>query len=59
MEMRAGPGADGQGAAENSRTSPEPDRRTLTAELIESAGLFTMAGNMVYLPWCLEEEADE
>jgi len=40
-------------------TMMEPDRRTLTAELIESAGLFTMTGNMVYLPWCPEEEADE
>ena len=40
-------------------TMMEPDRRTLTAELIESAGLFTMTGNMVYLPWCPEEETDE
>jgi predicted ATPase/transcriptional regulator with XRE-family HTH domain len=30
----------------------DPDRAR--AELIESAGLFTMTGNMVYLPWCLE-----
>ena len=30
----------------------DPDRAR--AELIESAALFTMTGNMVYLPWCLE-----
>jgi hypothetical protein len=33
-------------------TEGDPDRAR--AELIESAGLFTITGNMVYLPWCLE-----
>jgi hypothetical protein len=32
----------------------EGDPDGARAELIESAGLFTSTGNMVYLPWCLE-----
>ena len=32
----------------------EGDQDRARAELIESAGLFTSTGNMVYLPWCLE-----